>query len=60
MKIAKTKYIIDDNEEYEDLFNELFIGLEQYKRTHIDFTFKIIQDKESIEIKTFTLDESVN
>lgn len=61
MIIRSTKYIFEDYLEYEDFLNEIFVGLSKYKKEHKDFSFKINQlEDNTVEVKTFSLNESVN
>jgi hypothetical protein len=58
-----TTYKIDglDEEDYEDLLNKLFIGLEHYKKKMPGMRFKIRYDGKTIELTTIKQDaESLN
>lgn len=60
MVITKIKYQFEDLEDEEDFINNIFIGLKQYEKHHADFKFKVIYDKDTVEVKTLSLNESAN
>lgn len=60
MVITKVKYQFEDLEDEEAFINDIFIGLKKYEKNHSDFKFKVIYDKDSVEVKTLSLNESVN
>ena len=60
MIITKIKYQFEDLEDEEAFINNIFVDLKHYERTHVDFKFRITYDKDSIEVKTLSLNESAN
>ena len=60
MIITKIKYQFEDLEDEEAFINNIFVDLKQYQKHHIDFKFKVIYDKDSVEVKTLSLNESAN
>jgi len=60
MIITKIKYKFEDLEDEEDFINNIFAGLKKYEKTHHDFKFKVSYDKDEVEVKTISLNESVN
>jgi hypothetical protein len=51
-----TTYHLSEIEDFEDFLNNLFIGLQHYKKSHREFTFKIAYTKDTITLKTHVLD----
>lgn len=60
MVIKTLKFNINELEDFEQFYNELFIDLEKYKKTHSDFTFKMVIDNDELAVKTLKLYESKN
>lgn len=60
MVITKVKYQFEDLEDEEAFINDIFIGLKKHEKTHVDFKFKISYDKDCVEVKTISLNESAN
>lgn len=55
-----TNYKIKDIQDFEDFLNNLYIGLEYYKKHHPDFKYKLSYSENNIELKTIKLNESSN
>ena len=55
-----TNYRITNIENMEEFLNKLFAGLKRYERLDKGFKFKLTYTKDTIELKTFNQNESIN
>jgi len=62
--MAITHYRFEDvyetDETYEEFLNNLFKGLEHYRKRNPDFKFKITYTKDCIELKVIKMNEQAN